>query len=175
MGALAHDGTLGIPGLHLAANHDRAALIECHAMGLRLPPIILFDDGLGRFGPLTDLRASFELRTGALTTAERWIEATALWATRELAPLVRTRHSRPVNELPGDADEFLLVNGRARDHASLELDPLLPGHGVLVEARSGHAIAARLSRRDAAAFLESIEIPAGVARTELSGNRLLGR
>ncbi|MCX5662527.1 MAG: putative sugar nucleotidyl transferase [Planctomycetota bacterium] len=33
--------------------------------------LILFDDGLGRFGPLGDRRASFEFRSGALTTEER--------------------------------------------------------------------------------------------------------
>ena len=35
------------------------------------PQMIIFDDGLGRFGPMTDLRACFEIRTGMLTTAGR--------------------------------------------------------------------------------------------------------
>lgn len=144
-------------------------------MALRPPPIILFDDGLGRFGPLTDLRASFELRTGALTTAERWQEASTLWATPGLVDLVRSRQSRLVNELPPEGDDMLLVNGRVRDHASVELNPLLGGAGVLIETRSGHVLAARLPRRDAIRFLESGEVPAGATRTELAGERLFGR
>ena len=36
---------------------------------------ILFDDGGGRFGPLTDLRSIAEVRTGACTILDRFREA----------------------------------------------------------------------------------------------------
>ena len=32
---------------------------------------IIHDDGRGEFGPLTDLRPAFRLRTGAQTTSQR--------------------------------------------------------------------------------------------------------
>jgi hypothetical protein len=33
--------------------------------------MIIFDDGLGQLGPMADLRASFEVRTGMFTTGRR--------------------------------------------------------------------------------------------------------
>jgi len=151
-------------------------------MALRLPPIILFDDGLGRFGPLTDLRASFELRIGPLTPAERWPEACALWARPDLARLVATRHARPVNALPPQGEEFTLVNGRRREPepradgpGSRETNAIIEGPCVVLEKRSGHVIIARLARRDALAFLESAEAPTTVRRVEVDGEHLMAR
>ena len=79
------------------------------------PGLVIFDDGRGRFGPLTDLRAAHELRTGAMTTGER--AATALNMTvcahivpSELADIVAERSDAAVNKIPpGDC---LLVNAR---------------------------------------------------------------
>ncbi len=145
-------------------------------MGLRLPPVILFDDGLGRFGPLTDLRASFELRTGALTMAERWPGAAALWARPEHRALVASRHAAPVNAFPKDGDEFALLNGRLADPALDGCAAIAEGPPtVVVEARSGHVVAARLSRAAAMRFLESGEPPPGVRRVEAEGMQLLAR
>ena len=79
-------------------------------------PLVVVDDGLGAFGPLTDLRAAFELRAGLGTLLER-IEsavgrrADALVAHPELAALVADSTGRPVNALPA-APRCLAVNGR---------------------------------------------------------------
>ncbi len=84
--------------------HDQAS----PAVGLLVDtdlPLVVFDDGQGTFGPLVDLRAAFELRSGLWTLLER-IElalrrkAVATVVPAELAPLVRESTGRPVNELP---------------------------------------------------------------------------
>lgn len=84
--------------------------------------LLVFDDGRGRLAPLTDLRAAFELRTGAVTTAERLARTVGPPAgyivPEPLEALVAERADAPVNRLPGDADDagddepYLLVNGR---------------------------------------------------------------
>lgn len=79
-------------------------------------PLIVIDDGIGAFGPLTDLRASFELRAGIGTILER-IEravgcaASALVAPAPLAAIVAESTGRTVNS-PPSADRCLAVNGR---------------------------------------------------------------
>jgi len=66
----------------------------------------VFDDGLGRLGPLVDLRASFDVRTGALTNLERLravlaevmgVEVAALVCGDAVAELTRERTELPVN------------------------------------------------------------------------------
>ncbi|MHC5004821.1 MAG: hypothetical protein ACYTJ0_17055, partial [Planctomycetota bacterium] len=70
-------------------------------------PMIIFDDGRGMLGPMLDLRASFELRTGMFTTAGRLVAhrprtLVAYWVPERLEPLLRERADAPVNECPGD-------------------------------------------------------------------------
>src|SRR5690606_20805583 len=78
--------------------------------------MIIFDDGLGQFGPMTDLRAVFEVRTGMFTTAGR-IAATwpktlvGYWVPPRLHALVAERANAPVNDLPNE-ETLLCVNGR---------------------------------------------------------------
>lgn len=117
--------------------------------------LILFDDDGGRLGPMRDLRAAFELRTGALTTAQRLIRQTgdepvALRVPEELAELVASRWSVPVNALPDDAPETLtLINGR---WSRLEYRlPRMPG--TAVQDRYGTLLAACVDRDTAGAFL----------------------
>lgn len=145
-------------------------------MALRMPPIILFDDGLGRFGPLTDLRASFELRTGALSNAERWPGAAGLWSCPELAALLRTRHAVPVNDLP-EGDEFTLINGRARGGAIAAATGWLAegGDAAVIEARSGGIVMARLRRAAILRVLESGSLASDARRIEYDGVQLLAR
>jgi UDP-N-acetylglucosamine diphosphorylase/glucosamine-1-phosphate N-acetyltransferase len=112
-------------------------------------PCVFFDDARGVIGPLTDLRASFEVRTGALTTAQRLAAALALdpvavYAPPGLGPLVATRWSVPVNTLPDapPSEPILVVNGRC----TLPLDVLSdiePGMAA-VEEHSGDLVCARL-------------------------------
>jgi len=84
--------------------------------------LVVFDDGVGRWGPARDLRAVFELRTGAATTLERIERVTAMRAAALFVPdaLEAVTHERTaargdaplINAALGDAHAFLLVNGR---------------------------------------------------------------
>src|SRR5689334_7941128 len=80
-------------------------------------PLVIFDDARGRWGPLCDRRAVFELRSGAMTTLERIEHALALRAEALLPPpplaaLVAQRTGRGGNVPPHNA---LAVNGRCVD------------------------------------------------------------
>ena len=78
-------------------------------------PLVLIDDCRGTFGPLTDLRAVFELRAGLGTIAER-IEAavgrkaTAVAVDRAVAGIVTERGCQ--TSLPANLQEALVVHGR---------------------------------------------------------------
>ncbi|GJM18799.1 MAG: hypothetical protein DHS20C14_10120 [Phycisphaeraceae bacterium] len=114
-------------------------------------PVILFDDAKGMLSPLTDLRPSFLVRTGAMTTAERLIAALdldpiAAVVPADLAELASEQVSVPVNTVPegDDTDEILLINGRC----VLPIDAigaLEPGH-TLIECETQDMVAARLTR-----------------------------
>lgn len=88
-------------------------------------PVTLFDDGAagGDLAPLTDLRAAFDIRTGALTTLERLqrqrrFRLAALRVPEPLAAITRQRHPElPVNAPGQEPPESLLVNGRWADAA----------------------------------------------------------
>lgn len=119
---------------------------------------ILFDDGKGLLGPLTDLRASYEVRTGALTTAERLTAAFGLEPVGVVVPaplyeLIADTSPIPVNrapDLPDDAP-VLLVNGRCP--LPIEgIARLQPGE-VAVEKRSRDMIAVRLTTAGVRALL----------------------
>lgn len=78
-------------------------------------PLVLIDDRRGTFGPLTDLRAVFELRAGLGTIAER-IEAavgrkaTAVVVDQAVAGIVAERGVQ--TSLPNNVQEALVVHGR---------------------------------------------------------------
>ncbi|HYD00727.1 MAG TPA: putative sugar nucleotidyl transferase [Phycisphaerales bacterium] len=127
-------------------------------------PAIIFDDSLGRLGPLTDLRAAFDIRTGARTTLDRLrhelqLDVRALAVPVHLVDLTAERHggtgaagSTPVlacgegGGLPWFVAGLLLVNGRCvaplREIARLELGQ------CLIESASGQIIAARPGTRE---------------------------
>lgn len=139
------------------------------------PVWVMFDDGGGDLRPVCDLRASFELRTGALTTAERIADQVgshpaALWAGVEVAEVLASRHTEPINRVPDTADHaaVLLVNGRC-GRITFEL-PREVGEAVVDE--SGAVAAALLDRGAARRFLEAgCRLGAGdaVKRREISG------
>ncbi len=111
------------------------------------PRLFIFDDGRGQFGPLTDLRAIFEQRTGALTTLRR-IErvlgrrTSALHVPTRLAAVVSHRFTGPVNA-PLDAGDWLMINGRWLGLIAAERVAALPcGHMLL--QHDGRLIAAHL-------------------------------
>ncbi|KAA0216726.1 MAG: hypothetical protein DYG94_13070 [Leptolyngbya sp. PLA3] len=122
-------------------------------------PCAFFDDARGVIAPLADLRASFDIRTAALTTFDRLtrilnLEPIALFVPSSISALVAQEHpGLPINTLPpcDDQDAILLINGRC----VLPLDVLVdlePGQAA-VEERSGDLIAARLARGRAARLL----------------------
>jgi UDP-N-acetylglucosamine diphosphorylase/glucosamine-1-phosphate N-acetyltransferase len=122
----------------------------------------VFDDGLPLLAPLTDLRPSFDVRTGALTTLERLsmalgLRVSSLQVPQRLAALTAKRHSLPVNTPISGSNPVLLINGRC----VLPLPNMLElerGH-ALIEAGSGHLIAACLEPAAAHLFLTTSGTP----------------
>lgn len=78
--------------------------------------LAVVDDGLW-LGPLNDLRPSFDIRTGAMTTLRR-IETVlgmtaSLWVPEKLGVLTKEKHAdRLINALPAGISRVLIVNGR---------------------------------------------------------------
>ena len=135
--------------------------------------LIIFDDGRGRLGPLTDLRASFEVRTGVSTTADRLAGAfprmlEGYWVPQPLEALVATRANAPVNR-PPDEEVLLLANGR---WASPDEGPDLEVGEAWVEQATGDVICAVLGRADALDLLEGGALPDRVRVAESPERRL---
>jgi len=136
---------------------------------------VIFDDGRGHLGPLVDLRASFEVRTGVHRLGERIAASrprslAAYHVPEPLAALVAERADAPVNRLP-EAEVVYLANGRwARPDAA---EPIEPGEAWL-EGPTGDVIAALLRRADAEYLLATGELPERV-RTRTSEDRRLLR
>jgi len=148
-----------------------------------MPRVIVYEDPGAELGPLTDLRASFEVRTGALTTLERLAvvsgailksELSAVWARPEVAALTAERFDLPVNEraVIDRNEDTILLNGRCVLPPD-ELATLAPNE-ALVEAASGEVIAARLGA-GLRGFVESGTLPAGVKSREALEPCLLHR
>jgi UDP-N-acetylglucosamine diphosphorylase/glucosamine-1-phosphate N-acetyltransferase len=121
--------------------------------------LIIFDDGFGKFGPMTDLRAAFELRTGMYTTAGRiattWPKRLAgYWVPEPLRAVVADRANAPVNVMP-DEEVVACINGRwAVPDGDLQL-----GVGdAIVEEPTGHVVAAVLRRLEAEYLLTTGEL-----------------
>lgn len=155
---------------------------------------ILFDDGKGLLAPLTDLRPTFDVRTGALTTIQRLSAAlgstggqaaggtrthdfaathdlAALFVPEPLADLTRRSHPQPVNQAPDGDGPFLLLNGRC----PLPADQLA-GLGMgqaLVEAETGDMVAALVG--DVAGVRDAGWSAAGLDAIRLPGRCLLAR
>jgi len=115
--------------------------------------ILLFDDGAAGLAPLTDLRAAFEVRTGAMTNAERLRHGLnrligGLIVPPALAGVVGGRWHVPINRLP-DGETFLVVNGRLPevcfDVPAAEINVgLIDVHGAIVAARMDRRLAEQL-------------------------------
>jgi UDP-N-acetylglucosamine diphosphorylase/glucosamine-1-phosphate N-acetyltransferase len=115
-----------------------------------MPDAIVFDDGLGKLGPLTALRPAFDVRTGAMTTLQRLtrtldLQVLGFVVTPGLAELASQTHDVPArapDRLPPVAAGTLAVSGRCVLPPD-EIEQLEPGQ-TLVEKSSGHIVAARL-------------------------------
>ncbi len=137
--------------------------------------ILLFDDGRGRFGPLTDLRPVFDVRTGEATTRER-VERVLGRRVRHLRvdPAVEAtvvRHAQSagepvrVNQPLKAGQEYLLVNGRwlavdeVNGAGSVEQVVRLT-LGQTLRTADGELVAARLQGGDAEeTLLAEISLP----------------
>lgn len=136
-------------------------------------PMILFDDGRGEFGPLTDLRAAFEIRTGMFTTGKRLTVAlaqtpAAYWVPPRLSGVVADRTNTPINQLP-TGSEFLCINGR---WVIPQVPLKLRTDEALIDEETEHVIAARLQREDVPMFLDSCELPDRVKTQTVSRGAL---
>jgi UDP-N-acetylglucosamine diphosphorylase / glucose-1-phosphate thymidylyltransferase / UDP-N-acetylgalactosamine diphosphorylase / glucosamine-1-phosphate N-acetyltransferase / galactosamine-1-phosphate N-acetyltransferase len=120
-----------------------------------MPRAIIFHDL--SVAPLTDLRPSFDIRIGALTTLDRLrlamdLEIAALFVPPDLEPLTREIHTdAAVNSIPARTKSYepvLVINGRC-PLPLRAIDGLQLGHS-LVEAATGHLVAARIPAAQAA-------------------------
>jgi UDP-N-acetylglucosamine diphosphorylase/glucosamine-1-phosphate N-acetyltransferase len=134
---------------------------------MSVPRAILFDDGRGELSPLTDLRASFEVRCGAFTALERLVRdgdvrVVGLFVPADLADVLRERHSIPVNPDRIDDGPVLAINGRWAECDGSSAANLDPGE-AWIDPTTGEVIAA---------CVEAGDLP-GVIRHETSALRAI--
>ena len=139
-------------------------------------PAVIFDDGLGLLAPMTDLRAAFDVRTGALTNLERLRRAlalnlAALYVPDHLEGVTAEAHDLPINRLPVQSGEILVINGRCPMPPEQLRNPE-PGV-VYLDPSMGRVIGGRLSLVDAIRVLVG-EIP-DRPTVELDGPVLMNR
>lgn len=111
---------------------------------------LLFDDGLGRLTPLTDLRSASLVRTGALTTLERHrlmlpkmgVEVRGVWTAPIHAEVTAESTDLPVNLLSPAAGDVVLINSRCVLPPP-ELSKLAAGEAILNQA--GSVVAVKMS------------------------------
>ena len=139
-------------------------------------PAVVFDDGLGQLAPLTDLRAAFDVRTGALTNLERLrrsleLEIAALYVPEHLEGVTAEAHDLPINRLPVQSGEVFVINGRCPLPPEQLRDPE-PGV-VYVDPSMGRVVGGRLNLVDAIRVLVG-EVP-DRPTVELDGPVLMNR
>lgn len=139
---------------------------------------ILFDDARGILSPLNDLRPSFDVRTGALTTLERLrrrlkLEVIALYVPDALIDVTQESHSIPVNTLPEVTPGVPILGINGRCPLPLDLFERLEPGQVAIEGRSGDMVAVCLDGPDMELLLTGGE-PA-MESIEIDGHVLMGR
>lgn len=142
--------------------------------------MIIFDDGRHDLSPMTDLRAVFEIRTGVFPTLGRITHARSetlvgVWAPQRLAAIVAERSAVPVNQLPIESRQVLLVNGRwllpSRGGEGDGFSPAL--NEAIVQQESGDVILVRLTIDGALHFLTTGSLPDEVHVRAAAGQALL--
>jgi UDP-N-acetylglucosamine diphosphorylase/glucosamine-1-phosphate N-acetyltransferase len=102
-------------------------------------PVYLFDDGKC-LAPMTDFRAAFDVRTGALTLVGRLAAAAELqvmgvFVPDALAAITRERHTVSVNPVLGRRESFVAINARCPFVRPVDLVRLSdPGIALVHEA-----------------------------------------
>ncbi len=139
---------------------------------------IVFDDGRGELAPLTDLRPSFDIRTGALTTLERLtrsleLDLLGLYVPDALIELASDTHDEPINQpIEGDDDEpVVAINGRCA--LPLQIFADLETGQVLIEKSTGDMVAAALTLSEMRSFLTGGN--PGLSSIEIDDDVLLSR
>ncbi len=133
--------------------------------------LVLFDYGRGSFGPMVDLRATFDLRSGWLTSGERIAAASRLDPVAAVVPahlagVVVERHPGwTINAVPAGDGPWLVVNGRLlQPPPGVGLEPgtaeIDPGDGAIRRAV--------LDAAGLATLIESGNLPESVRRVERS-------
>lgn len=140
-------------------------------------PTIFFDDEAAPLAPLTDTRASFDIRTGGFTTLGRLkraldLNVIALFVPERLKAVTRQRYAVPVNDIPeGAMGAVLLINGRCPLPLA-QITELTLGQR-LVEKSSGHTIASMVDSAGARRIVEGDN--SGLEVREFDANVLLRR
>ncbi|MCH2138020.1 MAG: hypothetical protein MK074_03095 [Phycisphaerales bacterium] len=125
--------------------------------------LVIYDDGGGCLGPMTDLRPAFDIRTGAHRTLER-IERrlgkfpAAWWVPAAIESLWASSTETAVNTLPA-GDDLLLINGRWLGLG--DLPELQCCQAACTD--DGTVVAACLDQGDAESFLATNQLPDRVA------------
>ena len=123
---------------------------------------LFFDDGLDTLAPLTDLRAAFDVRTGALTTLERWREVISperigMTVPPTIADITRERHAGALvnaqEALP--SEPFFLINARCVIPPAEVMDLQ---SGEVIEDGNGEPMVARVDGERALALLSGRDV-----------------
>jgi UDP-N-acetylglucosamine diphosphorylase/glucosamine-1-phosphate N-acetyltransferase len=112
---------------------------------------IVFEDGGGRLGPLTDLRTAAEIRNGAFVSWQR-LQAESVLMSAMRAESAAARIGVPVNTLP-KGESFLLLNSRLLEEPAT-VRKLRDGQ-ALVDAEDGSIVAACLGADAARAVIDA--------------------
>ena len=143
--------------------------------------LLIFDDGCGRWGGMTDLRPVFDLRTGAYTTRERiersvGIAAAALVVPAAQAGLAQQQASPVTVYGPPKRGQWLLVNGRWGGIAAEKQVRELPLGSALVQP-DGQLIAAHIEHDQPASLFNDgdCQLPQETMLQEIAEPVLLER
>jgi UDP-N-acetylglucosamine diphosphorylase/glucosamine-1-phosphate N-acetyltransferase len=119
--------------------------------------VYLYDDGKG-LAPATDLRAAFDVRTGALTLVGRLaaageVQVIGAFVPDGLAAVTRERHTISVNPVLGRREPFLAVNARCPMVRGQDVGRLTQPGTALVHEATGEIMAACVNPEMVAALL----------------------
>jgi len=95
------------------------------SMGMNGPGLVIYDDGMGDFGPMTDLRPVFEVRSGAWTTRRRIEQILGRAADATVVPDRLSHLTESARVDPAKFDQWRIVNGRCADEPSIVDSPIV--------------------------------------------------